>query len=311
MMRIAILGATSELARDLVRIWTSATADVFALYSRRPEDVERWIRTIGLEERARAFSYDCLDGERGIDVLINFVGVGNPAKAKAMGTSILDVTQTYDSIALSYLERNAECRYIFLSSGAVFGSKFDQPVDSNTLAMLPINSLRTQDWYSIAKLNAECRHRSRADLPIIDVRVFSYFSHTQDMSSTYFMADLVNAYRRDEELVTSSLNIVRDYVAPTDFFNLIWTMATAPRVNTAVDCYSRAPIDKFSILEWMRTSYGLFYVVASHDSGSNVAAKENYYSVNKKAQEFGYEPECSSLESIAREMFLLSKERLT
>jgi nucleoside-diphosphate-sugar epimerase len=311
MMRIAILGATSELARDLVRFWISATTDVFALYSRRPADVQRWISAMGLERRAIAFPYGGLDGERGLDVLINFVGVGNPAKAIAMGTSILDVTQTYDSIALRYLERNPACRYIFLSSGAVFGSKFDQPVDGHTVAKLPINSLRPHDWYSVAKLNAECRHRSRADLSIIDVRVFSYFSHTQDMSSTYFMADLVRAYRQREKFVTSSLNIVRDYVAPTDFYRLIRTMATGPRVNTVVDCYSRAPIDKFSILDWMRASYGLIYEVSEGDSDCKTNAKYNYYSINKKAQEFGYEPELSSLDSIAGEMWLLSKELLT
>lgn len=310
-MRIGILGATSELARDLVRLWTSATTDEFLLYSRRPEDVQRWICAIGLEEMARAFSYECLGGERRIDVLLNFVGVGNPAKAVAMGTSILDVTQTFDSLALRYIERNAECRYIFLSSGAVFGSKFDQPVDSHTLAMLPINSLQPQDWYSIAKFNAECRHRFRADLPIIDIRVFSYFSHTQDMSSSYFMADMVRTYRRREIFITSGLNIVRDYLAPSDFCSLIRTMATGPRVNAAVDCYSRAPIDKFSILDWMRTSYGLIYKIVPHDSDGNNVAKEKYYSVNKKAQEFGYEPEWSSLDSLSREMSLLSKGQLT
>lgn len=47
-----------------------------------------------------------------LDVILNFVGVGNPAQAALMGASIFDVTLKYDKLALDYVREDPRCRYI-------------------------------------------------------------------------------------------------------------------------------------------------------------------------------------------------------
>ena len=79
----------------------------------------------------------------------------DPVQAAAMGASIFDVTLKYDEMALDYVRQHPHCRYIFLSSGAAYGSSFDEPVDENTKAVIAINNLQPQDWYAVAKLHAE------------------------------------------------------------------------------------------------------------------------------------------------------------
>ena len=72
-----------------------------------------------------------------------------------MGAAILDVTLAYDEMALKYVRQHPDFRYIFLSSGAAYGSGFEAPATVNTKASIAINSLKPQDWYGVAKLYAE------------------------------------------------------------------------------------------------------------------------------------------------------------
>src|SRR5207253_939480 len=116
-------------------------------------------------------------------------------QSAAMSASIFDVTLQYDEMALRYVRDNPECRYIFMRSGAAYGSTFEAPVEANTKAVIAINNLLPQDWYGAAKLHAECRHRSLTDLSIIDVRVFNYFSHTQDIAARFLIMDILRAIR--------------------------------------------------------------------------------------------------------------------
>ena len=129
------------------------------------------------------------------DAIINFVGVGNPAQAIAMGNSIFDITLRFDEMVLDYLQTHPNCRYLFLSSGAAYGSSFNEPVNRDAPAIVAINNLVPQDWYGVAKLHAECRHRSYPELPIIDIRVFNYFSRTQDISARFLITDILRAIR--------------------------------------------------------------------------------------------------------------------
>lgn len=302
-MRLAILGATSQIAKDLVQSFAENSRHDLVLFARRPEAVTQWLADVGLVGRYAVANFAAFNADQHFDAILNFVGVGNPSQAAAMGASIFDVTLQYDELALRYVRQHPTCRYIFLSSGAAYGASFDTPMDAKTKATVPINNLQAQDWYGVAKLHAECRHRSLAPLPIVDIRVFNYFSHTQDMSARFLITDILRAIRDKTVLQTSPDYIVRDFQHPLDFANLVNALLSAPASNAAVDCYSRAPIDKPSLLMAMKDEFGLRYEITEASASVNATgSKPKYYSLNMRAADFGYQPSLTSLECIKLEM---------
>lgn len=301
-MRIAILGATSQIAKDLVLSFCEQSSHELVLYARRPEVVSQWLTSVGLSERYAVDGFTAFSADEHFDAILNFVGVGNPAQAALMGASIFDVTLKYDEMALDYARQHPACRYIFLSSGAAYGSNFDEPVDANTKAVIAINNLQPQDWYAVAKLHAECRHRSLPHLPIVDVRVFNYYSHTQDMSTRFLITDILRAIRDKSVLKTSADYIVRDFIHPSDFCSLLNAILAAPAANAAVDCYSQAPIDKQSLLAAMQEKFGLQYEITQATASPNATgSKPHYYSLNTRAGDFGYQPSVTSLQGVLQE----------
>lgn len=298
-MRIAILGATSQIAKDLVQSFAANSRHDLVLFARRPEAVTQWLADVGLVGRYAVANFAAFNADQHFDAILNFVGVGNPAQAAAMGATIFDVTLKYDEMALNYVRQHTDCRYIFLSSGAAYGASFDAPVDASTKALIAINNLQPQDWYAVAKLHAECRHRALAHLPIVDIRVFNYFSHTQDMEARFLITDILRAIRDKTVLQTSSDYIVRDFIHPSDFYNLVNAILAAPATNAVVDAYSKVPIGKPTLLVAMQEKFGLRYEVTISDAGVNATgAKPHYYSANHAAQGFCYEPDFTSLAGI-------------
>ena len=303
--RIAILGATSQIAKDLIVSFSNEKDKQLHLFARRPDDVTKWLNDVGLSERYLVDDFGAF-GTQEFDAILNFVGVGNPAQAAAMGASIFDVTFQYDELALNYVRQHPECRYIFLSSGAAYGSSFDAPVDARTKATIAINNLQPQDWYGVVKLHAECRHRSLAHLPIVDVRVFNYFSRTQDMEARFLITDIVRAIRDKMVLKTSADFIVRDFIGPDDFYQLVSAILSSPATNAVVDCYSKAPIDKPTLLEVMQAQFGLQYELVQTVAGVNATgSKPHYYSLNKRAADFGYLPTLTSLMTVVKQLQII------
>jgi nucleoside-diphosphate-sugar epimerase len=301
-MRIAILGASSQIARDLILSFAAHSQHELVLYARRPEAVAQWLSHQNLAQAYAVADFAAFTGNEHFDAILNFVGVGNPAQAAAMGSSIFDVTLQYDELALSYVRQHPTCRYIFLSSGAAYGASFDAPVDANTKATVPLNNLQPQDWYGVAKLHAECRHRSLAHLPIIDIRVFNYFSHTQDIEARFLITDILRAIRDKTVLQTSSDYIVRDFIHPSDFYSLVNAILVTQSTNAVVDAYSKAPIDKPTLLAAMQEKFGLQYETVQTGAGLNATGgKPHYYALNKRAAGFGYLPALTSLQGVLEE----------
>ena len=287
-MHIAILGATSQIASDLIPRLAAHNHTLW-LYARRPESVT--------EFKASPFS---AFGETGYDAIINCVGVGDPAKAAQMGTAIFEATRTYDQLALAYVKTHLHCRYIHLSSGAVYGGNFTTPTSPET-------PLEPASDYGKAKLEAEMRHRALAALPIVDIRVFNYFSRTQDPSARFFITDMLRALKEGRPFKTSADTMMRDYLHPDDFFQLMQAILQSPPMNAALDAYTLAPIDKFALLNAIKAQFGLSYEITTGDSaGVNATgAKVNYYSTQRRAAELGYVPRYSSLDGVMQEVSAL------
>jgi nucleoside-diphosphate-sugar epimerase len=268
------------------------------LFSRDVGIVEKWLRESNASQGHCVKDYSEFTAVDKYDAIINFIGVGDPAKAKSLGSSILDLTYKYDNLILSYLTKHLTCKYIFLSSGAVYGTNFDVPIGENSYSKIEINSKNISDWYCVAKLYAEFRHRAYKELPIVDLRVFNYFSPTQNMNSRFLIAEAYRAIRDGNKIETSSSNIVRDYLSPRDFFSLILAVLNAPIFNGALDCFTKSPIDKFSLLGALNKRYGLNYEILADSPSYYPDEKKCYYSLNKVAKLYGYEPSRNSLENI-------------
>jgi nucleoside-diphosphate-sugar epimerase len=301
MKRIAILGATSQIARDLIVSFSGEAKHQLHLFARRPDEVNKWLVSERLSGHYPVGEFSAF-AKQEFDAVINFVGVGNPAQAVAMGNSIFDVTLRFDEMVLEYLQTHPACRYLFLSSGAAYGSAFNEPAKRDSPALVAINNLAPHEWYGVAKLHAECRHRAHPELSIIDIRVFNYFSSSQDISARFLITDILRAIRDEAVLKTSADYIVRDFLHPSDFHKLVSALLAAPAANAAVDCYSRAPVDKPSLLAAMQERFGLQYEITEATVSVNATgSKSHYYSLNTRAADFGYQPVLTSLEGILRE----------
>jgi nucleoside-diphosphate-sugar epimerase len=302
MQSIAILGATSHIAKDLIlSLVRAGQKEELHLFARRPVAVSAWLEAVGLAEHFPVSDFTAF-GDREYNAITNFVGVGDPFRAAEMGAKIFDVTLQYDELALAYLRGHPTCRYLFLSSGAAYGSAFDDPVQRASKAMVTLNDLPPQEWYGVAKLHAECRHRSRPDRAIVDIRVFNYFSRTQDLSARFLLTDIIRNIRDRTVLQTPPDHIVRDFLHPVDFHNMIRALLSSSPANVAVDCYSRAPIDKASLLSEMQRRFGLRYeITAAPTTVDATGTKPYYYSLNKRAADFGYIPTRTSIEGVLEE----------
>jgi nucleoside-diphosphate-sugar epimerase len=311
MSSIAIVGASSQIAKDLIRSFAGAGRSALLLYVRNLDTTKAWVAEQNLEAVCTVHGYESY-GELSHDVVINFVGVGDPRRAAEMGATIFEITASFDDMVLKDLARNPARRYLFISSGAAYGNAFAEPVTASTLATVAINNIQPHDYYAIAKLYAEVRHRARPNLAIIDLRVFNMFSSTQTIASRFFITDIVRAIRDQRTLQTTAEYVVRDFMHPDDFHRFVECLLEAPPANCAVDCYSREPIDKPALLQAMAERFGLCYEVVG-DTSARVNAtgtKPHYYSLNRKAAEFGYQPAWSSLDCILAETSAILKDTL-
>lgn len=298
-MNIVIMGATSHIAKGLIERLLARGDEHLYLFSRSEESVQNFLGNIGQRERCnysicgdyqafKSFSYD---------VIINCIGVETRNKHNCDFTRYFSVTEEFDNLAISYLkERNRNALYISFSSGAVYGKGFSEPVNDDAVNALRINHIAQEDYYSIARINAEAKHRAHGDLNIVDLRIFSYFSRHINLNDGYFITDVIQALLNNEVLITDDNNIVRDYLHPDDLLAMILCCVEAGRLNRAFDVNSSRPASKQDILDHFTREYGLRYEIRQIlKTSPATGAKTNYYSTNRDASQIGYRPRFSSL----------------
>lgn len=302
-MHIAILGGSSQIAKDLARSLGFQGVHFLSIYARRPEVVRSWLHGSDAERYHVAGFEEFARTKIKFDAVINFVGAGNPARVMHIGAGIYSITNEFDHLALGYIKSNPGCRYIFASSGAVYGSDFSVPVNAASQAVVPINNLTASSWYGTAKLYAECQHRALSNYSIVDIRFFNYFSGTQNLNDRFLVTDVLRAAREGVKFITSSENIVRDYMGPEEVFYLIDSILGSDPVNMSIDGYTKHPVSKFQMLDAMSEKFGLVYEVDDSTMLLNATgSKSNYFSENRLARDaFGYTPKRTALEVILQE----------
>jgi nucleoside-diphosphate-sugar epimerase len=300
---IAILGASSHIAQDFIRTAQKRFAPDFRLYARRPEVVAELLRRHNGEDRYPVAALSEF-GKTPYSAAINFIGVGDPARARDMGAEIFSVTLDFDRMVLEYLRKKPDTIYIFMSSGAVYGTLFSAPASEDSKATVAVNNLQPQDYYGVAKLYAETLHRAATQNTIFDIRIFNYFSRTVDLNSRFLITDLINATRSGSVFKTDNSTVVRDFLHPDDFCRLIEACLAAPAgTNLPVDAYSQAPISKPELLQLMNEEFGLRHdIVPAAKMLNATGAKPYYFSTNRRASTLGYRPTHSSKSGIFEEL---------
>ena len=305
-MKIAIIGASSQIAKDLIISFHEKTNYDCFLFSRNTEKVSKNFISRFNNFRYENLLYDSFSINDHYDLIINFISIVNEVFNDTSCSQVFKVAEKFDSMILNYLIKHPKTKYIFLSSGAVYGEIFDEPADNSSFAKFNVNNFQFKDYYSISKFYLEAKHRSMKNFSIIDLRVFNYFSSTQDLNANYLIIDVINALLNKKILATTSENITRDYITPYDFFNLIQKIIIFGELNIALDCYSKAPTTKFELLAKLERDFGLAYNVIGNESQKNVKnIKMNYFSKNKLAETIGYFPKYNSIDGILKEINIL------
>lgn len=300
-MKIAVMGATSHIAKNLVVRFLMSRENELFLFGRDPRKIEEFLTSNNCRGRYHALSYGAFAAGH-YDAVINAVGVSDPRMVAAAGVQVFLVAEMYDNMALAYIQNKSTTRYVHFSSGAVYGTDFQAAVGEDSELRVRVNQIEPQAFYGIAKLNAEAKHRALADRCIIDIRLFSFFSRYLDLDAGFLIADILRSVRAKQPFITSANDIVRDYIHPDDLFALVELSLSTSGINAPLEAYSASPVTKSELLDFFSGVYGL--KVVTIDSGSPVSptgTKSVYFSTNKRAKELGYKPRFTSLECIRSE----------
>lgn len=300
--RVAILGATGHVGKCLTAgLLARGRHSVTAVARNAP----RLMTFLSGEANGAACAVRSFDdfGEDEYDAVVNCVGVGTPGAVAKIGAGIFEITEHFDALVLDYQQRHSDTRSIAFSSGAAYCGDFAEPASECTQARVAINAVSPADYYGIAKLASESKHRAMADRPIVDLRLFGFFSRYADMDAHYFMTDVYHALERPEALTVGPDDVVRDYIDPDDLCSMVCAVLDSEPCNDVFDLYSAAPASKFDILSTFAARYGLKYdVLDGQVGGVATGSKPNYYSTNHRAARLGYRPMYTSIESLERQI---------
>lgn len=309
-MKIAILGATSHIAKNLIYYFVKYPKYELFLFARNKQAVHEFIESCDSISFSRVLGFEeFFDGN--YDAVINCVGIGDPRKQKDAGVEFFRVTEYYDNLIIEYLLSHRNVVYINFSSGAVYGTAFDTGVTKESWATIVINNITSADFYRIAKLNSEAKHRALPDLRIIDLRIFSFFSHFIDLSAGFLLCEMLRCTKDHSIFHTNSIDIIRDYVAPNDLFTLVQLCFMKGDLNCALDVYSAKPVRKSELLNLFSEEFGLKVEIEENDHSSLTGTKMAYFSTNRDAQELlSYFPENTSIGTIEKETSMLLNLKL-
>ena len=299
--KIGILGGTGHIGKNLIHYFSKNKKYELNLFSRDVKIAKNIInkfenKNIIVDNYEKLNSYE-------LDTIINCIGISNPKKILDNNINFKTIEEKYDEQILSYLKKFSDSLYINMSSGAVYGEDFTNNVneESKITTMKEINS------YAKYKISIEEKHRKLCDNHIIDLRIFNFFSRYIDLNASFFICQLVNAIKNKTVLDTDSNDMMRDFIHPSDFFNLIERCIIRHHLNDVFDVYSKKPISKFEILNTIKNNHDFqFKITKESIISSPTGMKKKYFSSSQKASKIGYEPEFTSLDTIQDEIkFLL------
>jgi nucleoside-diphosphate-sugar epimerase len=309
MTTIALLGATGQIAKGLA---IALAADHrLALHARNRVAAKEFAATAGIAgPRLSIHGLDEPFADQ-TDAIVNALGPGDPRTIRASGTSIAQITETFDLRVLRHLERRPETAYVFLSTGAVYGPDYNDVERPRRLLELEAKALAAADHYPWAKLQAEARHRALSHLHIADVRIFGYFSRHIDCSGGYLMSGIARAVLDGHPFETDAADFTRDYIGPGDLTNLLLCLLKTGPANSVVEARSAASTTKFAILQAFAREFGLKYEISGGADRASTRPSPAGIPVRDSAAATGYVPRYTSEQTVVGEMRALLDGRAT
>jgi nucleoside-diphosphate-sugar epimerase len=240
---------------------------------------------------------------RNYDVLINAISAGS-----SEGRALFETLERWDWKMIDFARWHTCRACVNISSGAAYGDIFSSPAEENAVFAVAPNHITPNLRYGLVKFMCEQRHRVFEDLPLVDIRLFAFFTRYIDTDQPFFMSDVVKSIIGRTQLVTNASDFARDFAHPEDFLNLI-LLCAEKKLNGCFDLYSRAPIKKSEIIALFKERYGLRAEVGA--SWTSLSGdKANYFSRNRAAEAVGYEPLHDSKDVLLSEAdSLISRER--
>lgn len=230
-------------------------------------------------------------GGRACDVVMNFVGAGDPRLVNRLGGGIVPLTAEWDERVLELLSRHPSTRYIFFSSGSAVGGDFAKPRRPDS----PLKMPATTDHYAHAKADAERRHRERGDLPIVDLRLYSFYTAEMGAELGYLVCDMLRTALASSAFVTDQHDIARDYLHPEDLLSAIVAVLRSAPENVAYDLASLGPVRKFELLRRFDERFALKWEIRPSSAAAN---KMNYYFEGLALEHLGFVPTFSAIDAV-------------
>ena len=295
---IAILGCTGHVGKNLIFNFKKEKKFDLFLFSRDEQKIKKIITNFNLKDHFTIKNYEQFN-ESKYDAIINCIGLSDPAKIIEVNNSILEITEKYDNMILDYLKKYPLVNYVNFSSGAVYGVNFISPANDSSRIEIPNYKISP---YTLSKIKSEIKHRKLKNFNIIDVRLFSFFSRFMDINTKFLISEVVSSIKYNKKFVTNKIDIYRDYINPKDLFNFL-KICINLNSNCALDTYSKQPISKFSLLNYLEKHYNLKYEIQeNYITKSPTGNKKNYFSESRTATKFGFIPKFTSIETISQEL---------
>ncbi|MBK26351.1 MAG: hypothetical protein CME70_20295 [Halobacteriovorax sp.] len=302
--RICLIGATGFVGKGLICAAHKREDLKLTLSSRSTDQIQQFLNE-------NDYDFDTIELNKiksnQFDIIINAAGVCDPKVIQENPELLFKSHRDVDELIIENLRAFPKTLFFNLSSGAVYGADFLEPapkaIDWNVPDSLEDISGDPASMYSKTKIFFEKKHRDLKDLNIVDVRLFSIFHRHLNIGAHYFLSQLIESLKNKEVFVTSTQNIVKDYVHPVDLLNLAIMLWEKGQINCALDLSSAAPVKKSEIIEYFEQKHQL---KVEYKEMEFKGTKVNYYSTSKEALELGFSPLGTSLECIAKEMEHLS-----
>lgn len=261
-MTVIILGANGHIGRNLVEQF-SKEHTVYAYARNFSYNIDNVFHK-PIEEFGAVLN---------ATILINCIGIGTPKKAETLSNSIYDVELEWNAKCLSYINKNPNMYYFYLSSGA---------------ARYPFN-----DGSIYSKTKNEIEYINAGYARTFNLRVFSFLSKYIDLDSGYFITDIIKAIKEHKTFVTTESILVRDYLSPIDFYNfIVYIYQNKDTMIKTIELYSKEPIEKKEVLEYFKNKYGLSYRLEGRNAFTYKSVYVNYHYLSE------FEPSKTSIEAI-------------
>ena len=118
-MKIAILGSTGHVGKNLTYYFGKEKNYELFLFTRDDKNNTNISVECELKNNFSIKNYNEFV-EAKYDVMINCVGLSDPAKIESSQGKILETTEKFDTMTLNYLEKFPDCKLINFSSGMQF-----------------------------------------------------------------------------------------------------------------------------------------------------------------------------------------------